>query len=416
MKNKHLIIIIVLITSSCLFSQTGHWEQLFPQNSPHHTINFGMAQLTRGKVLVLTGFIENNQIVSETWLFDMKLNNWTQLNVKNPPPSRKGMAMTQLSDGKIIMFGGNNGTQYLNDTWLFDMETMDWSLLNTDGSPFKRDESILSKINDNDLILYGGDIVDAPFSGIHNDTWIFSFKDKSWRAICLAECPMPSRQGMQMSQISIDNVLLFGGTSTKSDYNDNWIFNRNNLIWTKISPIENSIPISYSSMVKLRDNFVLWSGGVYQDSLCNYSWIYNYDKNVWKKISVSNAPLPRDYHNLALIDSNKILLFGGSGPHSYYNDTWLLTIDSLAEVADQQSYRSVFEISPNPASDFIEVPLSENFQFSESFHVEIMNLYGQGVLSVEAIHELSLRIDVSELPSGMYFVRIGDRVGKFVKL
>jgi hypothetical protein len=45
-----------------------------------------------------------------------------------------------------------------------------------------------------------------------------------------------------------------------------------------------------------------------------------------------------------------------------------------------------------------------------------MNVFGQTVLSVGVQNFEPLRVDVSGLAPGMYFVRIGDRVGKFVKL
>jgi WD40 repeat protein len=75
-----------------------------------------------------------------------------------------------------------------------------------------------------------------------------------------------------------------------------------------------------------------------------------------------------------------------------------------------------FSISPNPASDFIEISVGTRRAVSEQSEFKIFNVYGQTVLSVGEIHELPLRIDISGLAPGMYFVRIGDRVGKFVKL
>ena len=48
--------------------------------------------------------------------------------------------------------------------------------------------------------------------------------------------------------------------------------------------------------------------------------------------------------------------------------------------------------------------------------IKILNVFGQTVLSVGAIHELPLQIEVSSLAIGIYFVRIGDRVCKFVKI
>jgi uncharacterized protein (TIGR02145 family) len=72
-------------------------------------------------------------------------------------------------------------------------------------------------------------------------------------------------------------------------------------------------------------------------------------------------------------------------------------------------------ISPNPASAYINVDMS--FLRMQESAIKIFNIYGECVISVETIHELSLqRIDVSALPVGVYFVKINGKVSKFIKI
>ncbi len=96
-------------------------------------------------------------------------------------------------------------------------------------------------------------------------------------------------------------------------------------------------------------------------------------------------------------------------------------------VEEQYPVPDNFLISPNPASDFIEITKpTEGWEPSEGFlnAVKIFNVFGETVLkssefltnSQFTIFNSQLRIDVSGLPSGVYFVRMGDRVGKFMKL
>src|SRR5206468_13036699 len=59
---------------------------------------------------------------------------WVQLSPANSPPARSYLAMTyDPASGKIVMFGGDNGTTYLNDTWVFDGGT--WTQVTTDTPP-----------------------------------------------------------------------------------------------------------------------------------------------------------------------------------------------------------------------------------------------------------------------------------------
>jgi hypothetical protein len=71
---------------------------------------------------------------------------------------------------------------------------------------------------------------------------------------------------------------------------------------------------------------------------------------------------------------------------------------------------------PNPASDFIEIDVGEdNFQYPKE--IRIYNTLGESVLSIKT-NEGSLvqRIDISDLPGGMYFIKIENKVIKFVKI
>src|SRR5207237_8217631 len=46
---------------------------------------------------------------------------WVQLSPNISPPARSYLAMTyDPASGKVIMFGGFDGTGYLNDSWTFD--------------------------------------------------------------------------------------------------------------------------------------------------------------------------------------------------------------------------------------------------------------------------------------------------------
>ena len=79
-------------------------------------------------------------------------------------------------------------------------------------------------------------------------------------------------------------------------------------------------------------------------------------------------------------------------------------------------YLSIF---PNPAVDYIEISVSnkELQLFAEGEIVQIFDVLGIEVLSVETRHAVSLQhIDVSHLPAGVYFIRFGNKVEKFVKM
>jgi plastocyanin len=79
---------------------------------------------------------------------------------------------------------------------------------------------------------------------------------------------------------------------------------------------------------------------------------------------------------------------------------------------------AVKAIYPNPANDFITVTLkpSEGFEPSEGSAIQIYNTLGEIVLSVGTGRDLSERIDISNLPTGLYYIKIGSETAKFVKM
>ncbi|MEI6089515.1 MAG: choice-of-anchor D domain-containing protein [bacterium] len=77
-------------------------------------------------------------------------------------------------------------------------------------------------------------------------------------------------------------------------------------------------------------------------------------------------------------------------------------------------------ISPNPAGDFITVKLGTinptlKHGVDETF-IQIYNTLGEKVMSVGTGRDLSVRINISDLPEGVYFVKAGGETVKFVKM
>ncbi len=87
-------------------------------------------------------------------------------------------------------------------------------------------------------------------------------------------------------------------------------------------------------------------------------------------------------------------------------------------VTDDGSRRDGLAISPNPACEYIEITHpSEGSEPSESMSVRIYNALGECVINYESgitNYELGIRIDVSNLPVGAYYLRICNKMCKFI--
>ena len=101
---------------------------------------------------------------------------------------------------------------------------------------------------------------------------------------------------------------------------------------------------------------------------------------------------------------------------SYYikqNGTEKILLEKYNKLTGFKSYENfspILQVYPNPAQDYIKLDLKDRENVSE---IKIFNSLGEVVKSVDAIS--SGKIDISGLSPGIYFVRVGKSVEKFVK-
>jgi hypothetical protein len=144
---------------------------------------------------------------------------------------------------------------------------------------------------------------------------------------------------------------------------------------------------------------------------------------------IDGKPLDSMYYSRASDElifnktGTKMLIAGG------YRSLYLYDIDftKLGNLEDKISNVDVkeenvikyFSINPNPAGDFIEISsYSPTLKrgVDEGYDIQIFDMLGINVITVVNGHARPLQIDVSNLSPGMYFIKIGNRVEKFVKM
>jgi len=129
-----------------------------------------------------------------------------------------------------------------------------------------------------------------------------------------------------------------------------------------------------------------------------------------------NALIRLGYMDLSK-DGNLLLLVSGNG-------TFFLW-DIYGNLSNIPNSNGASPIHPNPATDYIYININ-NFEGNSSPYnskfgdVKIFNTLGQCMITTPSLRDTSsekgnLKIDVSHLLPGVYFVRYGSRAEKFVK-
>ncbi len=95
----------------------------------------------------------------------------------------------------------------------------------------------------------------------------------------------------------------------------------------------------------------------------------------------------------------------GGGVHIGPIPNMKTAMNAINQILDVKTYgQEKFYVTPNPASDFINIIFKENFS-NNNIEVAIYNVLGQLVLSNNLITETS-KIDIQELSNGIYILKL----------
>jgi hypothetical protein len=266
-----------------------------------------------------------------------------------------------------------------------------------------------------DSIAIPGPADNYCFTDIHcdknNTKWIktlngyYGYRDGIWAdSIMPADIP--------------EKIRTFEDLRMYIDYNrDIWltsinsIFKYDNKKWEIISSGKNGVPKFASTLDKVPLISFTLGGKMY---LSIDEKVYLKDGNLWKEPKDLHPIFEKTYKLYVDVNDNKwiykteadsvaITMFRESGVYNSINDK-----------AIPNSEESI--LYPNPASDYISIDLS--FLRMQESKIKIYDVVGECVLSVETgLRPVSTKIDVSALPAGVYFLKIGNKKPvKFVKL
>ncbi|HRP03170.1 MAG TPA: T9SS type A sorting domain-containing protein [Candidatus Kapabacteria bacterium] len=202
----------------------------------------------------------------------------------------------------------------------------------------------------------------------------------------------------------IDDVIFLGttyGVYISSDMGKNWVAHNNGL------------PLDDRNLIEVKDFEVIGKNifvgvrlsGVFLSTDMGTSWKYT-NISSFKNQEISSLVIQGDY----IYAGTNRGEFGDRGDAIYKAKLSDFGITSVNE--DQATIRH--SLSPNPATDFITI----NYDYEGNVASSPALIYD--ILGVKVAQEPlingSNKINISHLTPGVYFIKIGDRVEKFIKI
>jgi hypothetical protein len=185
---------------------------------------------TSGKLVLFGGYtIENGNYLKldDTWEFEN--NHWKEVASKGPSP-RHGVCMAyDPVHQSILLFGGSTvDKQYgvsSGQSWIF--KNQNWSYLDMLQPPGIFNASMIYDKEEVRFIRFGG------WNGVSrvNETW--SFKNNMWQQIHTETSPSIRNHSGMIYHEATSRTLLFGGHNGTEVFGDLWEFKNNQ--WKNIS-------------------------------------------------------------------------------------------------------------------------------------------------------------------------------------
>ncbi|MEM4160656.1 MAG: kelch repeat-containing protein, partial [Thermoplasmata archaeon] len=306
----------------CYDLAANTWTQRTQTTKPSARARMGFTFDTTTGLGVLFGGYDGSTRLSDTWIYSVSSNSWSNANPSAPPSGRSGISIA--GNGKLYLFSGYPGySPYFNDLWSYEVSTNRW----TPVVPLGRSGPGLVSLENGELLLFGGNGYHG--SGYLSDTWKYNVSTNRWSKLTPSTTPS-GRERMGLCYIApYGKVLLFGGYSG-TGLGDTWVFDVTSLTWTQLSPgVSPSTRYGHRlASVSPSAKVFLFSGYSYSPSLPSPDMFwYDYTLNSWQEIVPSGRMGTKIvYHQGA----KKPILFGGEGIDTYKSDTWCYDLTANA--------------------------------------------------------------------------------------
>src|SRR5881227_297855 len=327
------------------------WSELSPNNPPPARSYLAMTyDPVSGKIIAFGGF-DGTGYLNDTWTFDGT--SWAQIATQSAPPARAAAQMTYDSvTAKIVLFGGYDGTNYLGDTWLWDGSTLQWTEATPKHQPPAVTGPMLFPDPNGKADLFGG------FDGQFYQLTMWQWNASDWTQLSPPTVPFARASAAVATNISTGQVVMFGGLA---DVNPNNTWTYDGTTWTQQSPAVQPLLVYAASAAfdPGLQGVVLFgggSGGVDQ----NTTWLWDQVAATWTHLFPVQSPPAREGAGMtydAALD--RVILFGGQDNNGYFNDTWELV--PAPTYSDAHTYSKPHSYTyTNPRSHSISYSRAQN--------------------------------------------------------
>ncbi|BDA44522.1 Acyl-CoA-binding domain-containing protein 4 [Coccomyxa sp. Obi] len=287
---------------------------------PPPSARWGHAAAAVGDRLFVFGGESPAGTQSNAFVFNIVQNTWRAVPVPSPRsedalPAMSGHAACAVRD-KIYMFGGRQNRKYLQRTYVFDTGRGAWKCpKKSPTDPPGLFGHTLTSVGQHGIYLFGGQ-GKKPSNAVYSldpDTITWAHVDtKGERPDC--------RQGHSAVWDFADSLIVFGGLSATSVFNDVHVLSLSTGYWSRPQCIGQPPPKRYGhSAVMVASNLMLVFGGCSaQGAFYNDLYLLNTATFRWHRMGGVGAQPSARYGHACSAAAGRVIIHGGSnGAHAF---------------------------------------------------------------------------------------------------
>jgi len=291
-------------------------------------------------IIMFGGKDQGGTYLNDTWKWDGT--DWSLLVTVGTPTACAGAGMgISPSNGRIIMFGGENGGVPNSQTYEFNTATNTWTLLAPGTIPPARStQAMVTDTTNGKIVMLGGLLAGGIYDGAtytwNGTNWTLAVASPS-TPFSLPDERAPSRRASAATCFDSDRarMVVHSGFPSGNDYapwgfsnqtsNQTWLWNGTQ--WSVVRAIPSAGHGSQMVYDPVRQVLV-WFGG-YNDTVTppngatDRTW--EFDGTKWTRIFPTTSPSARYHHSMAYdVANSRVVLFGGRDRNnSALSDTWM---------------------------------------------------------------------------------------------
>ena len=397
---KHLLFLILIATS--LFRNECSSQVWQPLN------NYPATGRDDGSVFVIgnyaycgLGNAAGFGPSSDFYRFDIASQLWSNYTVTPLPAiGRQYCSSFSYSQYGYILGGADANWQASNLVWRYDTVSNSWSQKTS--IPDSVQGSVCFFINNKAFLCGGRDRNNACTGKV----WQYDPVTDTW----LQKNYMPKGGRWRASGTALNNkgYLLFGADS--SGHFSNKLFEYDPIpdTWTMIDSFP-GIGRTYASAFNANNQLTFAFGIDSANVVYNDCHFYNPSLHQWQ----TGAPLPSFGRKGCMPFSSGISIFitaGIDGSSNRLVQTWMAGLNN--SVKNYENSNAYLQVFPIPASNKLNIYCSD---LKVSDVIEIFDATGKTLRKFLNPVPARTELDISDLPAGMYFVKVRDHVSKIVK-